>query len=76
MNVQKLLAAAAFALTCSFAQAENPTSLLDDMHAHPEKYGCSRTNGEGFSCPATVPEASNPADDKSWEKFWASISSP
>src|SRR5271157_3519765 len=72
VNVQKLLVAAAFALTCSFAQAdsfaqaETSTSLLDDMRAHPEKYGCSRTNGEGFSCPATVPQASNPADDKSW----------
>jgi hypothetical protein len=68
MNVKKLLVTAAFALTCSLAQAENSTSLLDDMRAHPEKYGCSRTNGEGFSCPTTVQEPSHPADDKSWSE--------
>jgi hypothetical protein len=66
MNVGKsLVAAAAFTLACSCAQAESPTSSLDDMRAHPEKYGCSR-NGEGFSCPATVSEPTHPADDKSW----------
>ena len=66
MNVGKsLVAATAFTLACSYAQAESPTSLLDDMRSHPEKYGCSR-NGEGFSCPAIVSEPSHPADDKSW----------
>jgi hypothetical protein len=66
MNVGKsLVAAAAFTLACSYAQTESPTSLLDDMRSHPEKYGCSR-NGEGFSCPAIVSEPSHPADDKSW----------
>jgi len=66
MNAHKLLMTAAFTLACFSAQAQNSTSLLDDMRAHPEKYGCSRTNGEGFSCPATVPQPSHPADDMSW----------
>ena len=35
MNVGKsLVAAAAFTLACSCAQAESPTLLLDDMRAH------------------------------------------
>jgi len=76
MNVQKLLVAAAFALTCSFAQAdsfaqaETSTSLLDDMRAHPEKYGCSRTNGDSTGNRLIRPTTSHGA------KWWASISSP
>jgi hypothetical protein len=65
MNVHKVLTTAAFTLVCFSAQAQNSPSLLDDMRAHPEKYGCSRTN-EGFSCPATAPQPSHPADDLSW----------
>ena len=76
MNVQKLLVTAAFALTCSLAQAENSTSLLDDMRTHPEKYGCSRTNGEGFSCPTTVQDHLTLPTTSHGAKWWASISSP
>jgi hypothetical protein len=65
MNFHKTLVTAAFTLAFTCAQAQSPTSLLDDMRAHPEKYGCTRTN-EGISCPSTAPGPSNPADDKSW----------
>jgi hypothetical protein len=76
MILRKSLVAAVFTLACSCAQAENPTSLLDDMRAHPEKYGCSRTNGEGFSCPSTAPQPSNPADDMSWGEVAAQYFKP
>ena len=65
MSVDKLLVTAAFTLACTCAPAQSQTSSLDDMRAHPEKYGCSRTS-EGFSCPSTAPGPSDPADDKSW----------
>src|SRR6478752_5846582 len=51
MNFHKTLVTAAFTLAFTCAQAQSPTSLLDDMRAHPEKYGCTRTN-EGISCPS------------------------
>ena len=66
MSVHKLLVTAAFTLACTCAPAQSQTSLLDDMRAHPEKFGCSRTSGEGFSCPTTGPQPSQPADDMSW----------